>query len=32
LTRTPELKPGVFRSLNYPAFQSVRIEQVTRLN
>ncbi len=24
-----ELKPGVFRPLNYPAFQSVRIEQVS---
>ena len=24
----PQLEPGVFRSLNYPAFQSLRIERV----
>ena len=25
----PALEPGVFRSLNYPAFQSLRIERVS---
>lgn len=25
----PQLEPGVFRSLNYPAFQSLRIERVS---
>ena len=27
----PTLEPGVFRSLNYPAFQSLRIEKVSKL-
>ena len=27
----PTLEPGVFRSLNYPAFQSLRIEKVNKL-
>ena len=25
----PQLEPGVFRSLNYPAFQSLRVERVS---
>ena len=27
-----DLKPGVFRLLNYPAFQSVKIEQVRSID